>query len=376
MGLHALNLSQRAGRWLAWLLLWACANAQAHLMVAQKGTVNLQGDGAYMVVSLPVSAFQGIDDDGDGAWSPQELGLHAAQIHIQLAQQLRLRDAQGPRPIEGVTLMPTPPDDKPNDPVTQLVVMARFVLAHPVALDALHPEQGLLFHAGLYGQQAAEKQLSITVTQGAHKQLLMLSPERPEQALFPSGLQVVMDYLQLGILHILTGWDHLLFLAVVLLGGGHWRQVLYVLSAFTVGHAVTLAWGLLGQVPFSVQWVEASIAATIVIMAGIDVALQRRQQTLSMLWRMVCVFGCALLHGLGLASSLLGMGLDPAHRLWSLLGFNLGVELGQCLVALAGAALWWLLVMRLNLQHQTRCRHLCLAMAMIVGTVWTIERLL
>ena len=345
-------------------------------MVAQKGTVNLQGDGAYMVVSLPVSAFQGIDDDGDGAWSPQELGLHAAQIHIQLAQQLRLRDAQGPRPIEGVTLIPTPPDDRPNDPVTQLVVMARFVLAHPVALDALYPEQGLLFHAGLYGQQAAEKQLSITVTQGAHKQLLMLSPERPEQALFPSGLQVVMDYLQLGILHILTGWDHLLFLAVVLLGGGHWRQVLYVLSAFTVGHAVTLAWGLLGQVPFSVQWVEASIAATIVVIAGIDLALQRRQQTLSMLWRMVCVFGCALLHGLGLASSLLGMGLDPAHRLWSLLGFNLGVELGQCLVALAGAALWWLLVMRLNLRHQTRCRHLCLAMAMIVGTVWTIERLL
>jgi len=90
----------------------------------------------------------------------------------------------------------------------------------------------------------------------------------------------------------------------------------------------------------------------------------------------VCVFGCALLHGLGLASSLLGMGLDPAHRLWSLLGFNLGVELGQCFVALAGAALWWLLVMRLNPLNQTRFRHLCLAVAMIVGTIWTIERLL
>ena len=364
------------GPWLALSLWLLSASAQAHLMVAQKGTLNLQVDGAYMVVSLPVSAFQGIDDDGDGAWSSQELGLHAAQIHAQLGQQLRLRDAQGPRPIQGVTLIPTPPDDMPNDPVTQLVVMARFVLAQAVGTDDHQTLQGLVFHAGLYGRQATEKQLSITVTQGAHKRLLMLSPERPEQALFPSGWQVVMDYLQLGILHILTGWDHLLFLAVVLLGGGTWRHILFLLSAFTAGHAVTLAWGLLGHIPFSVQWVESSIAATIVIMAGMDAGLQGRQKTMPILWRMVCVFGCALLHGLGLASSLRSIGLDPAHRLWSLLGFNLGVELGQCFVAMAWSVLGWLLVSRLNPLNQTRFRQLCIGVALIVGMAWTLERLL
>jgi hypothetical protein len=345
-------------------------------MVAQKGTLHLQGDGAYMVVSLPVSAFQGIDDDGDGAWSSQELGLHSAQVHGQLALQLRLRDAQGDRPIEGVTLIPTPPDDKPGDPVTQLVVMARFGLARPVARDAADPEKGLVFHAGLFGQQAAEKQLSITVTQGAHTQLLMLSPERPALALFPSGWQVLVDYLQLGVLHILTGGDHLLFLAVVLLAGGTWRQVLYLLSAFTLGHAVTLAWGLMGQVPFSVKWVEASIAATIVVMAAMEAGLHRRQTTVSLRWRLVCVFACALLHGLGLASGLLALGLDPAHRLWSLLGFNLGVESGQCVVALACAGVWHLLVKRWTPQHPMRCKQLCLGVAIMVGTFWTIERLL
>jgi hypothetical protein len=369
-------ISKLARPWLAWVLCLVSASAQAHLMVAQKGTLHLQGDGAYMVVSLPVSAFQGIDDDGDGAWSSQELGLHSAQIHGQLAQQLRLRDAQGDRPIEGVMLIPTPPDDKPGDPVTQLVVMARFALAHPVALDAPHPEKGLVFHAGLFGQQAAEKQLSITVTQGGHKQLLMLSPERPELALFPSGWQVMMAYLQLGVLHIWMGWDHLLFLAVVLLAGGTWRQVLYLLSAFTVGHAVTLAWGLMGQIPFSMKGVEASIAATIVVMAAMDARWLRHQKTVPLRWRLLCVFACALLHGLGLASSLLALGLDPAHRLGSLLGFNLGVELGQCWVALVCAGVRRLLVKHWPPENQARCKQLCLFVAMMVGTFWTIERLL
>jgi hypothetical protein len=369
-------ISRHIRPWLAWVLCLVSASAQSHLMVAQKGTLNLQGDGAYMVVSLPVSAFQGIDDNGDGAWSSQELGMHSAQIQSQLAQHLRLRDAQGDRPIEGVMWIPTPPDDKPGAPVTQLVVMARFALAHPVTLDATEPEKGLVLHADLLGQQAAEKQLSITVTQGAHKQLLMFSPERTALALFPSGWQVMMDYLQLGVRHIGTGWDHLLFLAVVLLAGGTWRQVLYLLSAFTGGHAVTLAWGLMGQIPFSVKWVEASIAATIVVMAALDAGLQRRQTTLSLRWRVLCVWGCALLHGLGLASGLLTLGLDPAHRLWSLLGFNLGVELGQCGVALACAGVWRMLVKRLTPQNQTRCKQLCLLGAMMVGTFWTIERLL
>jgi len=362
--------------WLAGVLCLASVSAQAHLMVAQKGTLNLQGNGAYLVVALPVSAFQGIDDNGDGAWSSQELGLHSAQIHVQLSQHLRLRDAQGFRPIEGVTLIPTPPDEKPGDSVTQLVVMARFVLAHPVALDAPDPEKGLVFQTDLFGQQASEKQLSITVTQGAHKQLLMLSPERPALALFPGGWQVVMDYLQLGVFHILTGWDHLLFLAVVLLAGGTWRQVLYLLSAFTMGHAVTLAWSLIGQVPFSLKWVEASIAATIVVMAGMDAGLLSRKTTVSLRWRLVFVFGCALLHGLGLASSLLNLGLDSAYRLGSLLGFNLGVELGQCLVAVACAGVWRLLVKRWNPHNQMRCKQLCLLLAMMVGAFWTIERLL
>ena len=358
---------------LCWL--WA-ASAQAHLMVAQKGTLNLQGEGAYMVVSLPVSAFQGVDDDGDGAWSVHELDLHGPQIHAQVAQQMRLRDSQGIRPIEGVTLIPTPPDDRPNDPVTQLVVLARFKLAHPVDSHATETVSGLHLHAGLFGQHTAEQQLSFTVTQGAHKQLMVLTPERAEQALFPPAWRVVTDFVQLGVHHIATGWDHLLFLAVVLLGGGSWRQILGILSAFTAGHALTLAWGLWGDLPFSSRWVEAGIAGSIVFMAAWEANRRHRQKQLHLRWRLLLVWVCAMVHGLGLASNLLALGLDPAHRLWSLLGFNLGVELGQCAVALAAAGLWVALSRRISANAMARLRSGCLAAALFMGLVWMIERLL
>jgi hypothetical protein len=368
-------LFRRCLRVLSWLLLMACASAQSHLMVAQKGTLNLHGDGAYLVVSLPVSAFTGIDDDGDGAWSAQELGLHGPQIQDQLKAQLRLRDAQGPRPIDGITLVPTPPDDKPADPVTQLVVLARFQLAQPVSAGGAAMAKGLAFHAGLFGLSQAEQQLSIAVTQGPHKQLLVLTPERTEQALFPSGWRVVADYVVLGVMHILTGWDHLLFLAVVLLGGGTWRHILAVLSAFTLGHALTLAWGLLGQVPFATAWVEPGIAFTIVGMAALEAWQRQHAQVMPMPWRLSCVLACALVHGLGLASSLQAMGLDTSHRLWSLLGFNLGIELAQCAVALALGGLGWLLLGKLTAPQQQRIRQMWLLCAILVGAFWFIERL-
>lgn len=366
----------RAVRVLFGALLMFGATAQAHLMVAQKGTLNLQGEGAYLVVSLPVSAFTGIDDDGDGAWSAQELGVHGPQIQEQLKAHLRLRDAQGQRPIDGITLVPTPPDDKPGDPVTQLVVLARFKLAQAVPTDGAQTAKGLWFHAGLFGQAEAEQQLSIAVTQGPHKHLMALTPERAELALFPSAAHVVSDYLALGVMHILTGWDHLLFLVVVLLGGGTWRQILAILSAFTAGHAITLAWGLVGQVPFGTQWVEPVIALTIVGMAAVEAWLRHRGLTMAMTWRLLAVFACALVHGLGLASSLQAIGLDTAHRLWSLLGFNLGVELAQCAVALLLGGPAWLFLSRLMAHQQMRTRQAWLLLAMAIGSFWFLERLI
>ena len=371
-----MSLVWRSARWLAVAFGIFCSSAQAHLMVAQKGTLNLQGDGAYLVVSLPVSAFSGIDDDGDGALSNQELTAHEARIHQQLRAELRLRDAQGPRPIDGITLAPTPTDDLVAHGVNHLVVLVRFKLAQPVESIDVTPVHNMAFRAGLFGQSEAERHLSIAVTQGAHKQLMVLTPERPERTLFPNPGEVTWDYTVLGVLHILMGWDHLLFLAVVLLGGGNWRQILAILSAFTFGHALTLAWGLMGQLPFGTAWVEPGIALTVMGMAAAEIWLLQHGRVMGMTLRLVLVWASALVHGLGLASSLQAIGLDTEHLFWSLLGFNFGIELAQAAVAVGLGGLAWLVMRYLQVRQTLKIRQLCLVFAAGAGGIWFVERLI
>ncbi len=84
--------------------LAALPAAQAHLMVAQRGTLNIVGDGGFMVLSLPVSAFSGVDDDGDGKLSMAEFSTHRSNIISAVTRDVQMLDEQGPRPLD----MPLP----------------------------------------------------------------------------------------------------------------------------------------------------------------------------------------------------------------------------------------------------------------------------
>ncbi len=326
-------------RFLGCLALIACMGlvfvqpAQAHLMVAQRGTLNIVGDGAFMVLSLPVSALSGVDDDGDGKLSLAEFSAHRAAIAAVVVRELRLSDGQGARTLEAMMLSPSPPDDAPTAPAAQLVVLGRFALG-----DA---GGALRFETGLFGKAADERVFQVTVTRPAtgQKQLLVLTPQQPARALFPSAWAVFADYLVLGAEHIATGLDHLLFLLVVLAASAGWRQVLLALTTFTVGHAITLMVSVWGDMSAPAMLVEPAIAVTIVGMAAFDFHARRKGRLPSPWLRLSLVFGCALIHGLGLASALTELGLDSQHQLPSLAGFNVGIELGQVAVALLAGCL-------------------------------------
>ena len=142
-------------------------------------------------------------------------------------------------------------------------------------------------------------------------------------------LRVVQDYVAWGIEHILTGGDHVLFvLGLVLLVHGR-RRLLWTLTAFTLGHSVTLSLAVLGVVHIPPQPVEVLIAASIVVVA---VELTRQAQGATLwahrgAWAMALAFG--LLHGLGFAGALAQVGLPPGEIPLALGSFNLGIELGQ-----------------------------------------------
>jgi hydrogenase/urease accessory protein HupE len=167
----------------------------------------------------------------------------------------------------------------------------------------------------------------------------VLGAERPSVVIEgePSRLDVLHDYGLLGVEHIATGIDHLLFVFGLLLLASGTRQLLATITAFTVGHSVTLALAALEIVHVPQAPVEVVIAVTIYVLA---VELAREVRAGSTLlrrspWAMAFAFG--LLHGLGFAGALRETGLPQNDVPLALLAFNLGIEAGQ--VAFVAAVL-------------------------------------
>ena len=140
--------------------------------------------------------------------------------------------------------------------------------------------------------------------------------------------EIARAYSVLGIEHILTGFDHLMFVLALLFLVGFNRRLLFTITAFTLAHSLTLALSALGWLILRPPPVEATIALSIVLVAG--EALHQRA-TLSRRWPALVAFLFGLVHGLGFAGALKEIGLPQSHLPVALLTFNVGVELGQLL---------------------------------------------
>jgi hypothetical protein len=160
-----------------------------------------------------------------------------------------------------------------------------------------------------------------------------LTARAPEAVipLRPSPWSVAGLYLWLGVEHILTGIDHLLFvLALLIITRGGWKLVATV-TAFTIAHSITLAAATLGLVHVPSKPVEAVIALSIVLVAAEIVQGLRGREGLTAQMPWIVAFAFGLLHGLGFAGALAEVGLPEGRIPLALLFFNIGVEAGQLL---------------------------------------------
>ncbi len=152
-----------------------------------------------------------------------------------------------------------------------------------------------------------------------------------------TGWQAFGTYIPVGFDHILPkGLDHILFVLGLFFLSTQLGPLLWQVSAFTLAHTVTLALGALGHVSVPGSIVEPLIAASIVYVAVENIFSRGLTP-----WRPAVVFGFGLLHGLGFASVLGEFGLPEGQFIPALIGFNVGVELGQlAVIAMAATALW------------------------------------
>ncbi len=183
---------------------------------------------------------------------------------------------------------------------------------------------------------------------------------------------VFLGYLRIGIEHILFGWDHLAFVTCLVILAGTRRRILLMVTGFTLGHALTITAASLGYVGLASAPIEATIALSIMILAG--EILRGDRQTLAWRYPVAVAIAFGLLHGFGFAGALAEIGLPRSELGLGLLAFNLGIEMGQLLFIACLAALATFLKRRWSPDISGLCRGLATGIGMIAA-FWLLSRL-
>ena len=182
------------------------------------------------------------------------------------------------------------------------------------------------------------------------------------------SLAVLSVFIPSGIEHIMIGPDHILFLAGLLLLGGGWLSLVRIVTAFTIGHSVTLSLAALNIVDLPAQLIEPAIALSIVFVGADNLVRGEGRDVRA--W-IALVFG--LVHGFGFANVLREFGLPPEALGWSLFSFNVGVEIGQLGIVLVVATLLALIRQR-SAALGARVATVGSVVVVAAGTYWFVER--
>ncbi|AVR99054.1 hypothetical protein C9I28_05305 [Pseudoduganella armeniaca] len=309
-----------------------CEPARAHKPSDSYLTLRLDGErieARWDIALRDLDFAIGLDGNDDGRLTWNELRARRGAIAAYALARLHIASADGDCPLVARGQLV---DDHTDGAYTVLTLEG--------ACRA--PPTRLLVDYRLFAGTDAQHRGLLRIDHGAVVQTAILGGERPRQALElerVSAARQFLAYVWHGTWHIWIGFDHILFLvslllpAVLVRQGGTWvrapdlrtaaADVVKTVSAFTIAHSVTLALAVLEVVSLPSRWVESAIALSVVLAALNNVwprVLARR-------WLAALVFG--LVHGFGFAGVLADLGLPRGALALSLLGFNVGVELGQ-----------------------------------------------
>ncbi|MGY6275806.1 HupE/UreJ family protein [Methylomonas sp. MgM2] len=314
-----------------------------------------------------IEAFAPMDSDLDAEVSDAEREAAKPAIAKLLAEQLRVN-------VDGVDAAPLEPgkvdyDDQNNAhvkflfqpvPHQHMLVQSKFL--------ALLPDghQQFLKIRNADGKTLLEKMLNKANDQ---VELDFTMVEGEQQVSGSSWFSAFVDFFKLGVEHIVTGYDHLLFLFALLAVTHSFWPAIKIITFFTIAHSITLALAGLNVVELPGSFVEPFIAATIVYVAVEN--LIRGDHPKGRHW---LTFGFGLVHGFGFASVLQEMDISSGGTgiLLPLLSFNLGIETGQIAVAAIVLPMIW----RLNNKPAFSDKFLkaCSAMICLMGAYWFLQR--
>ncbi|WP_394826539.1 HupE/UreJ family protein [Pendulispora albinea] len=342
----------------------------------------LELDGRWDIALRDLTYAMHLDANDDGNLTWGELRTHRAQLEAYAFAHLTV--AAGDRPCQTI---PGELRIVPHSDGNYAVLLFRLACdrapgaasSGSTAAADIHVNYSIFFdidpqHHGLLRFRNPEGERAAIFTAAAPSQRFAWTAPPPAQSF--------RDAVAEGVGHIASGIDHLLFLLALLLPsvlrreGRTWRpvsdfraafrDVLGIVTAFTVAHSITLSLAALDVVRLPSRVVESGIAASVVLAALNNLVPVLRGE------RWAAAFALGLLHGFGFSAVLVDLGLARAELVRVLLGFNLGVELGQCAVVAAF----------LPLAYAARAKPLYHRMALLGGSaaiaaiavVWLVER--
>ncbi len=212
---------------------------------------------------------------------------------------------------------------------------------------------------------AGLQQDALTVPDPANKQA-EVAQNQDSSVTESESISGWFSFFKLGMNHILTGYDHLLFLFSLLIARQTFKQYAMMITAFTIAHSITLTLSVLGWINVPPQFVEPAIALSICYVAVDNMVRER----VNYRWALTFLFG--LIHGMGFADILKEMNLPKSELAMDLISFNVGIETVQVIMV---AILLPLLVFLQRWKYFKRVVYTCSSTALALGGIWLIQRL-
>jgi hydrogenase/urease accessory protein HupE len=357
-------------RWCLLCFAIITAQSHAHLLPVQTGTINVINNNAYIALSIPITIFSGIDDNHDGYLEDDELRKHQQEIARISGERFNMAIGADNGVNVSTMLVPNPIDDLAKDAIPKSESLT-VLLVKTFSL----PPQSFCIATDLFGQKSAEKQITIKATQANEAEAAVLTKGNSSYCFFQSTGKSFLQYIYIGLEHILLGLDHLLFLATILIAISRFKQATVLLTSFTLAHCITYLLSTFGVFNVSSSIVEPAIALSIVLLGMLELFTKNYLYPNVDIKKVALIFCCGLLHGMGFASSMQQISLDNTHRVISIIGFNIGIELGQIIFACLFLILLMIAKRIPVIKNTDKLKKYFLLLVIFVGFIWFFVRL-
>lgn len=336
--------------------------SQAHWADLAVADIQINGRNVDLNLTVPTGLFSQFDDDKNQQFSDLEITKYQQELQKFLNEKIQLTVAGEKNDTLKVKSSAAKklPSNLVAPPETHSSLLLQYNWQEPV--------EQLQMRYDLFVPDVSTARCLAQVFYSDHVENLVFTPEAPTAALIdPPIAQQIISFIRLGVEHIWTGYDHILFLISLLMLGGELGYLLKVVTAFSLSHSVTLFLAALNIVSVPSRWVEIAIALSIGYIASEN--LWRKEAKAR--WQLA--FGFGLIHGLGFSSVMQELDLPRNNLLTSIASFSVGIELGQFAIVIVS---YLLLSYLRKFPWDLNIRRLISVGVIIMSAIWVWERVI